>query len=589
MTLAAERKLWQSMRAQRWEFAGATLLGFMAAACSVVLLGAAAWLIATAAGAPPVITLAVAAALVRACALGRAIFRYVERLTGHDAAFRGLPGLRVAVFQQLERLAPSGIAHFGRGDLLVRMVADVDSAVDLPLRVVLPWMQGVLVVVGTVVFFWWLLPAAAVLMIVLGLVAVVLVPWLIARLTAHAESRLAPLRGELSASLVTAFAGASDIQAFGASDRVEQQLADIDAQLTRLGRREAFGLGLAGALMTAVQGIAVVASLCLVGPAVIDGQIAAVWLAVAALLPLAAFDVLAVIPAAAIADKKVRAAALRLESLNDLKTPVDDPSAPVHLPAGFSGLSLQHVNVALGSSPNAILADISLWIAPHEHVYVVGPSGAGKSTLASVLMGFTRYSGSIAINGVELHSVSQEQLRQRVGLLEQRAHIFGTTIQENVALGRDAGDEQHVRQALADAQLEPLLDRMTEGINTRVGTFGSSISGGEAQRIAVARLLIEPRDLMLLDEPTAHLDGENARALEAMLSEQFASTASITITHQLLTIPASARVFVLENGRITESATCSELQHGGGWFAEQFQSQWDFELMQSNGFGILRE
>ncbi len=193
MIIEAEHRLWRAMSAQRWELSGAAVLGFLASACAVALLGTAAWLIATASGAPPVLTLAVAAVMVRAFALGRAIFRYAERLTGHDAAFRGLVGLRVAVYTQLERLAPSGIAHFGRGDLLARVVTDVDTAIDLPLRVLLPWVQGALVALGAVVFFWWLMPAAALLMIAVALAAVIAVPWLISRLTARAESRLAPL------------------------------------------------------------------------------------------------------------------------------------------------------------------------------------------------------------------------------------------------------------------------------------------------------------------------------------------------------------------------------------------------------------
>jgi len=234
---------------------------------------------------------------------------------------------------------------------------------------------------------------------------------------------------------------------------------------------------------------------------------------------------------------------------------------------------MKDVHVHLGPSDHAVLQGISLSIAQGEHVYLVGPSGAGKSTLVSVLMGFARYSGSITVNGVELASVDHDELRTHIGLLEQRAHIFGTSIEENVSLGRQTADESRVRAALADSQLQPMLDRLPQGIDTRVGSFGSTISGGEAQRIGVARLLIEPRSLILLDEPTAHLDAENARALEEMLLEEFVSNTTITITHHLLAIPASARVVVLENGRIVESGTRDELEQATGWLAEQLNAQ----------------
>ena len=579
MSMGAERRLWQSMREQRWELAGATALGFIASACAVALLGTAAWLIATAAGAPPVLTLSVAAVMVRAFALGRAVFRYAERLTGHDAAFRGLVGLRVAVYSQLERLAPSGIAHFGRGDLLARIVTDVDTAVDLPLRVILPWLQGTLVVLGSVIFLWWLLPTAAVLMLALGAVAVLAVPWLISRVTARAEARLAPLRGELSSALVTAFSAASDIQAFGAQGQVLQRLADIDRQLTDLGRREAFGLGLAGALMTVVQGAAVLGSVWLVGIAVIDGHLAPVWLAVAALLPLAVFDVLAVLPGAAIAEQRVRAAAVRLDALSHLPSPVLPSSSPLEMTPGFTGLIIRDLSVRLTTDAIPILQNVNFAIGPAEHIYVVGPSGAGKSTLVSALMGFTAYEGSIVINDCELRRLDADSLRLNVGLLEQHSHIFGTTIEENVSLGRNSADATRVTSALADARLATMLARLPDGIDTAVGSFGSSISGGEAQRIAVARLLIEPRALVLLDEPTSHLDVENAAALDALLREQFASAATLTITHNLIAIPASARVIVLDQGQVTEAGSCEELALSDGWFAEQFAVQLESELM----------
>ncbi|MDD2858866.1 MAG: ABC transporter transmembrane domain-containing protein, partial [Candidatus Nanopelagicales bacterium] len=262
------RTVWQAMREQRPALTGAALLGFVASASAVALLGTSAWLIATAAGAPPVLTLSVAAVMVRAFALSRALFRYTERLAGHAAAFRGLAGLRVSVYQQLERLAPGGIAHFGRGDLLSRLVADVDTAVDLPLRVVLPWAQAALVVAGSVVFLAWLLPSLGVFIALVGLAALVLVPWIVSRVTARAEAQFAPARAQLATSMVTGFTAVADLSALGAEDRALGRLAQLDAELTRLGRREAYGLGAAGALMTLVQGVAVVGAILLVIPAV---------------------------------------------------------------------------------------------------------------------------------------------------------------------------------------------------------------------------------------------------------------------------------------------------------------------------------
>ncbi len=218
------RKLWQAMRAQRTELIGAIFLGFLASASAVALLATAGWLIATAAGAPPVLTLTVAAVLVRAFALGRAVFRYFERLTGHDAAFRGLVGLRISVYEQLERLAPAGIARFGRGDLLTRLVGDVDAAVDLSLRVALPWSQSLWVMLGTLAFLWWLLPSLAAFLAFAGILGLAVVPLLIAGITARAEAQIGPQRAELASSMVTAFSALADLDAYGATDRAISEL-----------------------------------------------------------------------------------------------------------------------------------------------------------------------------------------------------------------------------------------------------------------------------------------------------------------------------------------------------------------------------
>jgi ATP-binding cassette subfamily C protein CydCD len=573
------RVVWQAMREQRPALTGAALLGFIASASAVALLGTSAWLIATAAGAPPVLTLSVAAVMVRAFALLRAVFRYAERLAGHAAAFRGLTGLRVSVYQQLERLAPGGIARFGRGDLLSRLVADVDTAVDLPLRVVLPWAQAALVVVGSVAFLAWLLPGLAVLITVVGLAALVLVPWIVARVTARAEAQFAPARAQLASSLVTGFTAVADLAALGAQDRALAQLSELDAELTRLGRRESYGLGAAGALMTLVQGAAVVGALLLAVPAVSSGQIDGVWLAVAALLPIGIFDVLATLPGSAIAFQRVRAGAVRIAALDDLPTPVVSPEVPQELPSGFTGIVLEDLSASWEPDGATVLAGVSLTIAPGDQVVLVGPSGAGKSTLAGVLMGFLPYRGSARVNGVEIASADLDQVRERIGLLAQRSHVFDTTIAENITLGRPGLSEAAVTSAVHGAQLDAMVARLPQGTASAVGPFGAAISGGEAQRIALARLMVQPRPCVILDEPTEHLDQAMAREVDQVLADQLSAFTTITITHALLVVPDRARVIELQDGRITAEGTAQDLRAGDSWFAQQWRAQRDISLV----------
>ena len=575
------RALWDGMSAQKRELAGAGALGAIASLSAVALLGTSAWLISTAATQPPVLTLTVAAVMVRALALSRAIFRYVERLVGHDAAFRGLTELRVVVYTTMERLAPTGLAAFGRGDLLSRLVADVDAALDLPLRVVLPWLQAILVGGATVAFLAWLLPPAGVAVGILTVVALVAVPWLVARTAKAAEDRMAPAKAQMATAVVQAIDATADIAAYGASAGTTTTVRRNDDELTRLSARESFALGLGGGIGTVVQGLAVTGALVIAIPEVTAGRLDPVWLGVVALLPLALFDVLATLPSGALAYQRLRGSATRLAEVSGLPDPVPPPASPVEIPASFSGLRLDGVS-ARWRAPDAAeapgadavaatLRGISLRIEPGDRVAVVGPSGSGKSTLASVLMGFLPYEGSVRLSGTEVSEAGGDDLRRHVGLLTQQAHVFDTTIGDNVRLGDPTASDERVAAVLDQAQLTDWVDRLPRGIDTVVGAFGVGISGGERQRLALARLLLAERPLVILDEPTEHLDGATADALTATMTSVLAGSTLVLITHRLTGLEGFDRIIELQGGEISAQGSHDDLLSGGGWYADQWQ------------------
>ncbi len=577
------RTLWTSMSAQRSRLALAGLLGAIASGSAVALLGVSAWLIATASTQPPVLTLTVAAVMVRALALSRAVFRYVERLVGHDAAFRGLTELRVAVYGHLERLAPTGLAAFGRGDLLSRLVADVDAALDLPLRVVLPWLQALLVTVVTVAFLAWLLPSAGVVIGVLCIMALAVIPWLVARTARTAEDRMAPAKAEVSAAVVQALDATADITAYGAGASAARTVHGLDDELTRLSARESFALGLGGGIGVVVQGIAVTAALVLTIPAVASGQLAPVWMAVIALLPLALFDVLGGLPSSALAYQRLRGSATRLVEMESLPSPVIAPPSPVSLPRVFDGLVLDRVSArwvavepgVAATEETAVISDIGLSVAPGERVAIVGPSGSGKSTLASVLMGFLPYEGSVRFSGVEVREAGGDELRLQVGMLSQQAHVFDTTIADNVRIGDPQATDEQVDEVLAQAQLTEWVSRLPKGAGTIVGSFGVGISGGERQRLALARLLLARRPLVILDEPTEHLDGQTADALTETMTTALADSTIVLITHRLSGLEAFDRIVELQDGRITAQGSHGELLERAGWYADQWRVEVD--------------
>ena len=577
------REMWRAMATQRWRLLAAAFFGVIAAASTVALLGTSGWLISYAAEMPPVLSLGIAAVMVRSFALSRSVFRYLERLMGHDAAFRGLTDLRVTIYERLERLSPVGLLRFGRGDLLARLVADVDAALDLPLRVVLPWVQAAVVSAATVAFLAWLvpggpaepalsgLPGAGLALGTVLLIGLVVVPWIVARIAARAELRLAPARGDLSESVVSSLDGAADLLAFGAVDAAVADVGRRDDELTSVAKRESAGLGLGVGLSTALQGAAVVACLVAAIPAVVDGRIAPVWLAVAALLPLAAYDVVSTLPTSALAYQRVRGSARRLNEVLDAPDPVHDPREADPLPRPPLPLNCRGLVAAWSHEP--VLRGIDLDLAAGERVAVVGPSGAGKSTLAMVLLRFLDYSGSVELSGTQLSALDGDAIREEVGLLTQDAHIFDTTVRENLHLGDPRASDDELRAVLARVGLAGWLTHLPGGLDCDLGPHGAAISGGERQRLALARLMLADRRLLVLDEPTEHLDPQAADALTDDVLTVTAGRSTLLITHRLHGLDRVDRIIVLVAGRVRAVGTHAELVAQGGWYAERWRAE----------------
>ena len=568
--MSPTRRMWSAMGSQRRELSLAGLVGMLASVSAVALLGTSAWLIATASTAPPVLTLTVAAVMVRAFALGRAILRYLERLIGHDAAFRGLTGLRVSVYDRLEQLAPVGLAGFARGDLLTRLVGDVDAALDLPLRVVLPWLQAALTAAVTIAVCVWLVPAAGLLIGVLAVIAITAAPWLVGVLAARAERTVAPTRAALSSAVVGGLEATGDILANGRVTAAAASVHRVDDRLTALARRSAVALGLGGGVTTVLQGAAVVGALVLAIPRVVDGSVAPVWLAVIALVPLALFEITGTLPAAALALNRVRGSARRLAAVEDQPDPVGIPRHPHPIPAGPAGVRVRDLAASWAQHDgDPAVRGISFDIPAGQRLWIVGPSGAGKSTIAAVLLGFLDYGGSVQCHGVELREARGDAIRESVSLLAQRSHVFDTTIGQNISLGRVPADGPQVREAARSAQLDLSPPAFPDGLDTMVGSFGAAVSGGEAQRIALARLLLQPRPVLVLDEPTEHLDAVTAAALDRTLRDATAGATSIVITHRVREIPTDEHVLVLRDGLVEAQGRMADAVRSSPWLAER--------------------
>jgi thiol reductant ABC exporter CydC subunit len=575
----------------------ATLLGAGAVGAAIGLIATSAWLISRSSQRPQESAVALAIVGVQFFALSRGLCRYGERLVGHDAAFRVLSDLRVGVYRRLERLAPLGLPAFRSGDLLARLTHDVDSLQDLLLRVVPPFAIALAVGAATVGLMWWMLPAAGLILAIALLIACALVPWLTGVLAARAETTQAAARGELTVSVVDLLEGAPELAVNGATAAQLQRASAADAQLTHVARATARTAGIGQGLTSLCSGLAMWGALLVGVAAVHAGRLEGVLLAGIALIPLVAFELVAGLPTATQTLQRVRRAAARVFEVIDTPPPVAEPAYPVTLgrspdvpPTSRSDASVvprTHVLRVRGLCsryPGATrwaLEGVDLDLAPGRRVGVVGPSGAGKSTLAGVLLRFLDYErppGSVTLDGLEIADLNGDVCRHVVGLVAQDAHIFDSTLEENLRLARRDATREQLHRVLAQVRLHDWVQQLPRGLATEVGERGARISGGQRQRLAIARALLADFPILILDEPGEHLDIQTADAILADLLALTRDRATLLITHRLAGLEELDEVLVLDRGRVVERGTHTELLRRGGRYAELWRRETEQHL-----------
>jgi ATP-binding cassette subfamily C protein CydC len=506
-------------------FAPGAMLGLLSAASSVALLATSAWLITRAAEQPPILYLSAAIVGVRAFALGRAGFRYAERLASHDAAFRQLATLRVGIYSRLVPLAPDGLASTARGDLMTRVVTDVDELQNLPLRVVQPLVTAAITAVLAVVGVSVILPAAGVALAVALAIGFAVATVAHAALSARAERAIAPLRGELSDRLLEFVSNLDVLIAFGVVQARQAEVEAADARLRSATVSRAAGAGATAAVLSALAALATVAGLVVGIPAVANGSLNGPALAVIALVPLAVFEIVGVAPLAIGAGRQVVSSAERVARSTPSEFPDEIPvdrRESGETPTGTAArtgsdteravLELVDLGASWPGAPTAALDGVNVRLDRGDRLLVSGPSGAGKTTLAHVLVRFLDYSGTFRLGGVEARDLPQSVVRATIGLCEQSPYLFDESLRQNLLFAKDTATDDELVAVLERVGLGTWL-RDRGGLDARVGDGGSLVSGGQAQRIALARALLADFPLLVFDEPTANVDTELAEGL----------------------------------------------------------------------------
>ena len=528
------------------------VLGALAIAAGIGLMATAGYLISRAAQHPPILELSVAIVGVRFFGVSRGVLRYLERVVSHDATLRAISTVRTRLFARLEPLVPAGLPGVRTGDLLGRFVADVDALQNLYLRAFGPAAVALLAGGVAVVVALFAFPPAGLVLAAFLLLAGVLVPLAGVAFTRSAVRREAPARAALTAELLDALAAAPELVAYGAAGAAAERVDAADGALASARRRTALVAAVTESAITALTMLAAVAVLVVATPAVHSGSLPGVRLAMLALLALAAFEAVRPLPAAAEQLVAVGEAARRILDITDREAPVRDPATPRPL-TGPGDVSLRGVAMRYSAEAPLVLEGLDLDLPAGAIIALVGPSGSGKTTIANLLVRFRDPDeGAVLLDGRDLREYAQADVRRVVGLAGQEAHLFPTSIRENLRIARPDASDAELTEALTRARAWDWVSSLPDGLDTQVGEDGGRVSGGERQRLALARALLADVRLLVVDEPDAHLDEETADALvrDLLSASRAAGLGVLLITHRPVSPELVDRIAVLRDGRV---------------------------------------
>jgi ATP-binding cassette subfamily C protein CydC len=540
------RALLRLVPVPRRRLAGAAVLGALTVVFGVGLMATAGYLISRAAERPEILSLMVAIVAVQFFGIGRPVLRYLERLASHDMTLRVLGGLRMRFFERIEPLAPAELESYRKGDMLSRMVADVDALQNLYLRGLEPPIVALLAGGVSVLAAAAFLPAAGLVLAGGLLAAGVAVPALAGALGARAGRRQASARGELSAELVELLRGAPELVAFGAEGPAVDRVRAADRALVKLARRDALAAGVADGLGLVVTGLTVAGVLAVAVTASGNGDLNRVLIAMLALLALAAFEAVTPLGAAARELSATLAAGRRVLELTARTAAVRDPSDPIPAPGWPFAVALEDVRARYPREERPALDGVSLRLEPGERVALLGPSGAGKTTIANLLLRFLDpEDGRVTLAGHDLRDYRQDDIRHAISVAGQESHLFSASIRDNVRLPRPGAADDEVAEALRAAQIWDWVCRLPDGLDTFVGEEGRELSGGQRQRIVLARALLVGAPVLVLDEPTAHLDPVTASELVDDVFSAAGDRTVLLITHRTEGLDLVDRVVTL--------------------------------------------
>lgn len=550
------------------------LLSTLTIGSSVALIGTSSWLIATAALHPSIADLGVSVVGVRFFGISRGVFRYLERLVSHNVTFRLLARLRVWFYERLEPLVPARLMEYKSGDLLARVIGDVETLENFYVRVVSPSLTAVLIGLIVSTFFASFHPPLALVLIGFFVTLGLILPFLAQVFSRVPGQRLIIERAAIQSQLVDGIQGIADLLAFGRGPERVKQIAQAGKSYGSTQRQMARISGVHSALGTLFTNLGLWLVLFLVIPQVTVGSISGVLLGTFTLMTLASFEAVTPLPLAAQMWNASREAAKRLFEVVDAEPAVKEMGEKRLEIGSSTSLHISNLSFTYPNQSTPALKNVTFTVPAGRSVAIVGPSGAGKSTLASLLLRFWDYhEGEICLGAASLKALNQDEVRKRIALVSQNSYFFNTSIRENLRLARRAVSQEEMDAAARGAHIHEFVTNLPLGYDTFVGEQGLRLSGGERQRLAIARALLKDAPILILDEPTANLDSLTEKDVLETLFESMEGKTSLLITHRLIGLEKMDEILVMSEGQVVERGSHHELLAQAGLY----RRLWDLQ------------